>query len=67
MEKIEELRKRTVDILEKTRKQVNKYGNERKQVDKYFIESAKIDNLAEWEMFLKYFENIIMEENKDGN
>lgn len=67
MEKIEELRKRTIDILEKTKKQINKYQNERKQVDTYFIESAKIDNLADWEMFLEHFEKIIKEEKEDGN
>lgn len=67
MKKIEELRKRTIDILEKTKKQINKYQNERKQVDTYFIESAKTDNLADWEIFLEYFEKIIKEENEDGN
>lgn len=67
MEKIEELKKRTIKILERTKKQISKYGNERKQVDKYFIESTKTDNLAEWEMFLNYFEKIIKEGNQDGN
>ncbi len=67
MEKIEELKNRTIKILERTKKQINKYANERKQVDKYFIESTKTDNLAEWEMFLNYFEKIIEEEKKDGN
>ena len=67
MEKIEKLKNRTIKILEKTKKQISKYANERKQVDKYFLESTKTDNLAEWEMFLNYFEKIIEEENKDGN
>lgn len=66
-EKIEELRKRTINILEKTKKNTTKYSKERKQIDKYFIESAKEDNLIEWEIFLNYFEKLIEEESTNGN
>ena len=62
-EKIEELRKRTIKVLEKTKKNTTKYEKERKQVDKYFIEATK----KEWENFLNYFEKLIEEESINGN
>ena len=65
--KIEELRNRTINILEKTKRETTKYAKERKQVDKYFIESTKKDNLIEWENFLNYFEEIIEEKSENGN
>lgn len=65
--KIEELRNRTVNILEKTKRETTKYAKERKQVDKYFIESTKKDNLIEWENFLNYFEEIIDEKSENRN
>lgn len=67
VEKIEELRKRTIKVLEKTKKNTTKYEKERKQVDKYFIEATKKDNLIEWEIFLNYFEKLIEEESINGN
>lgn len=57
LEKIEELKSRTVNILEKTKKDRAKYAKERKIIDKFFVESSKIDNLKEWENFLIAFEN----------
>jgi len=56
MEKIDELKRRTIDVLEKTKKEKAKYAEERKIVDKYFVESSKVDNLKEWEEFLITFE-----------
>ena len=56
MEKIDELKRRTIDVLEKTKKEKAKYAEERKIVDKYFVESSKVDNLKEWEGFLITFE-----------
>lgn len=56
MEKIDELKRRTIDVLEKTKKEKAKYAEERKIVDKYFVESSKVDNLKEWEKFLITFE-----------
>lgn len=64
-EKIEELIRRTINVLEKTKKDIKKYAKERKQVDKYFIEATKEDNLLEWESFLNYFEQIIEEESEN--
>lgn len=54
--KIEELKRRTVNILEKTKKDRVKYAEDRKIIDKFFVESSKIDNLKEWEEFLIAFE-----------
>lgn len=55
-EKIIELKKRTVEVLEKTKKDKEKYAKERKIIDNFFIESSKKDNLEEWEKFLISFE-----------
>ena len=60
--KIEELKRRTIDVLEKTKKEKTKYAEERKKVDTYFVESSKVNNLKEWEDFLITFEKIIKEE-----
>ena len=54
--KIEELKRRTVNILEKTKKDRVKYAEDRKIIDKFFVESSKIDNLKECEEFLIAFE-----------
>lgn len=54
--KIDELKRRTIDVLEKTKKEKTKYTEERKKVDTYFVESSKVDNLKEWEKFLITFE-----------
>ena len=62
LEKIDELRKRTIDVLEKTKKEKIKYAEERKKVDAYFVESSKVNNLKEWEEFLIAFEKNIKEE-----
>ena len=56
MEKIDELKRRTIDMLEKTKKEKTKYAEERKKVDTYFVESSKVNNLKEWEKFLITFE-----------
>jgi len=60
--KIDELKRRTIDVLEKTKKEKTKYAEERKKVDTYFVESSKVNNLKEWEDFLITFEKIIKEE-----
>lgn len=59
LEKIDELKRRTIDILDKTKKDKIKYAEERKRVDKYFVESSKANNLKEWEEFLIAFEKIL--------
>ena len=56
IEKIDELKRRTIDVLEKSKKEKVKYADERKIVDAYFVESFKVNNLKEWEEFLIAFE-----------
>ena len=56
LEKINELKRRTIDVLEKTKKEKTKYAEERKKIDTYFVESSKVNNLKEWEEFLIVFE-----------
>jgi len=56
LEKINELKRRTIDVLEKTKKEKTKYAEERKIIDTYFVESSKVNNLKEWEEFLIAFE-----------
>jgi len=56
IEKIDELKRRTIDVLEKSKKEKAKYAEERKIVDTYFVESFKVNNLKEWEEFLIAFE-----------
>ena len=56
LEKINELKRRTIDVLEKTKKEKTKYADERKKIDTYFVESSKVNNLKEWEEFLIAFE-----------
>lgn len=62
LEKIDELKRRTIDVLEKTKKEKTKYAEERKKVDTYFVESSKVNNLKEWEKFLITFEKKLKEE-----
>ena len=62
LEKINELKRRTIDVLEKKKKEKTKYAEERKKIDTYFVESSKVNNLKEWEDFLITFEKIIKEE-----
>lgn len=57
LEKIDELKRRTIDVLEKTKKEKAKYAEERKIIDKFFVDSLTTDNLEEWEKFLIVFEN----------
>lgn len=57
--KIDELKKRTIDVLEKTKKEKVKYAEERKTVDNFFVESNKVNNLQEWEEFLIAFEKML--------
>lgn len=54
--KLNELKRRTIDILEITKKEKTKYAEARKKIDKYFVESSKVDNLKEWEEYLITFE-----------
>ena len=57
--KIDELKRRTIDVLEKTKKEKTRYAEERKKIHTYFVESSKADNLKEWEEFLRAFEKIL--------
>ena len=57
--KIDELKRRTIDVLEKTKKEKTRYAEERKKIYSYFVESSKVDNLKEWEEFLIAFEKIL--------
>lgn len=54
-DKIEELSKRTVQLLEKTKKQRNLYEMERKQLYDYFI---KRENIEEWEKYIVELEEL---------
>lgn len=54
-DKIEELSKRTVQLLEKTKKQRNLYEMERKQLYDYFI---KRENIEEWEKYIVKLEEL---------
>lgn len=57
LEKIDELKRRTIDVLERTKKEKAKYAEERKIIDKFLVDSLTTDNLEEWERFLITFEN----------
>lgn len=54
--KIDVLIKRTIKLLEVTKKEMFKYGKERKTLDCFLREHK---NLDEWECFLNKFENSI--------
>lgn len=60
--KIEELKHRTVVVLEKTKKKMNKYMNERKKLYEYFIKNSNAKELEEWEEFVKKIEKNLEEE-----
>lgn len=62
LKKIDELKRRTIDVLEKTKKEKAKYAEERKIIDKFFVDSLITDNLEEWEKFLIDFEEKIERE-----
>ena len=57
MKKYEELGKRTVNLLERTKKNADKYGKERKLLDNY-LRNIKDDQeyIKEWEEQLNEFE-----------
>ena len=57
MKKYEELGKRTVNLLERTKKNADKYGIERKLLDNY-LRNIKDDQeyMKEWEEQLNEFE-----------
>ena len=57
MQKYEELGKRTVNLLERTKKNADKYGKERKLLDNY-LRNIKDDQeyMKEWEEQLNEFE-----------
>lgn len=57
MLEIKELEKRTIDILEKTKKQSERYKVERKTLYQFSIE--KNIDMKEWEEYLHYFEELI--------
>lgn len=54
-DKIEWLLKRTVQLLEKTKKQYDLYKKERKQLYIYFI---KRENIEEWEKYIVELEEL---------
>lgn len=67
MEKVskEILIKRTILVLEKTKKQIEKYKEERKQLDLYLRECQMQDNeeiLSKWTKLLKSVENQVNKE-----
>lgn len=51
-----ELRKRTIQLLEDTRKKTEKYYKERQQLDKYLRKDVKI---LEWEKYILELEKRI--------
>lgn len=57
MKKYEELGKRTVNLLERTKKNADKYGKERNLLDNY-LRNIKDDQeyMKEWEEQLNEFE-----------
>lgn len=58
--KIEELAKRSILILEKTKKEKEKFVEERKKLYCYLVNR---NNLIEWEKYLYQIEEIINEKN----
>ena len=58
--KKEELEKRTIIVLEKTKKYIMQFGEERKILDKYLIDAC---NFEEWEEYLLKVEEKIREYN----
>lgn len=57
-EKVNELRARTIRLLENSRKDIKKFANERKTLYKFFEDDYKAD-INEWEKYIKYFEEQI--------
>jgi len=56
--KIEELNKRTILLLEKTKKEYKKFAEERKQLYCYLVDK---DDLTKWEKYVEQLEKIINE------
>ena len=58
--KNEELSRKTIELLEKTKKNMLKYAVERKKLDEYLREhELNDDNIEEWENFLNELEEKI--------
>lgn len=58
--KNEELSRKTIELLEKTKKNMVKYAVERKKLDEYLREhELNDDNIEEWENFLNELEEKI--------
>ena len=55
-DKKDELEKRTIIVLEKTKKRIVDYGRERNTLYKYFKECQDLDK---WEEYLKKIEKLI--------
>lgn len=55
-DKIEELSKKTVELLEKTKKHYKSYENERKKLYQYFVNKKDIEK---WEAYINEFEELI--------
>jgi hypothetical protein len=54
--KIEELNRKTILLLEKTKKEYKRYTEERKQLYSYLVNK---DDLIEWEKYVNKLEEII--------
>lgn len=59
--KIQELSKRTIEILEKTQKEAEKYKKERKKLFEYFVNK---NNVEIWENYVVELEELIKRNNK---
>ena len=58
--KNEELSRKTIELLEKTKKNMVKFAVERKKLDEYLREhELNDDNIEEWENFLNELEEKI--------
>ena len=58
--KNEELSRKTIELLEKTKKNMVKYAVERKKLDEYLRgHELNDDNIEEWENFLNELEEKI--------
>lgn len=59
MDKKEELSKRTINLLEKTKKCMHKYPKQRKLLDKFLIEAGDLDA---WEEYVRKVEEEVKNE-----
>ena len=55
-DKISQLTRKTIDLLEKTKKQYKMYEKERQELYRYFVNES---DLEKWEAYINKFEEII--------